>query len=205
MKQLIAQGAEAKLYKENGRLIKERIKKGYRHDEIDKRIRKQTTRREYRLLSKAAWNINVPKVLDYNEDKHKIIMEFIEGKTLRDTLDDLPTKKRLELCKQLGIEIAKLHNKDIIHGDLTTSNFILKEDKIYFIDFGLGFHSTKIEDKAVDLHLLRQAFESKHYKHFQQSFNAVMQGYKKKEKQAKEILHRFEIVEKRGRYKKKGS
>ncbi len=205
MKTLIAQGAEAKLYKEENTLIKERIKKSYRHEEIDSRIRKTNTRREYKLLGKASKIISVPKVLDYNEKEYKITMEFIPGLTLRDTLDNIPTKKRLELCEQLGQEIARLHNIGIIHGDLTTSNFILKEDKIYFIDFGLGFHSTKIEDKAVDLHLLRQAFESKHYKHFEQSFEAVMKGYKEESKQAKEILDRFDVVEKRGRYKKKGS
>jgi TP53 regulating kinase-like protein len=204
MKTLIAQGAEAKLYKEENTLIKERIKKNYRHEEIDSRIRKTNTRREYKLLNKASKIISVPKVLGYNEKEYKITMEFIPGLTLRDTLDNIPTKKRLELCEQLGKEIARLHNLGIIHGDLTTSNFILKEDKIYFIDFGLGFHSTKIEDKAVDLHLLRQAFESKHYKHFEQSFEAVMKGYKEESKQSKEILDRFDIVEKRGRYKKKG-
>lgn len=204
MKNLIAQGAEAKLYKEEDTLIKERIKKGYRHEEIDRKIRKQNTRREYRLLSKAAKIINAPKVLSLDEDKHTITMEFIPGETIRDILDNAPTKKRLEICEQLGKEIAKLHNENMIHGDLTTSNFILKQDKVYFIDFGLGFHSTKIEDKAVDLHLLRQAFESKHYKHFQQSFEAVMKGYKGESKQTKEIMNRFEIVEKRGRYKKKG-
>jgi TP53 regulating kinase-like protein len=204
MKTLIAQGAEAKLYKEENTLIKERIKKSYRHEEIDSRIRKTNTRREYKLLDKASKIISVPKVLDYNEKEYKITMEFIPGFTLRDTLDNIPTKKRLELCEQLGKEIARLHNIGIIHGDLTTSNFILKEDKIYFIDFGLGFHSTKIEDKAVDLHLLRQAFESKHYKHFEQSFEAVMKGYKEESKQAKETLDRFDVVEKRGRYKKKG-
>ncbi len=203
MRTLIAQGAEAKLYKEENTIIKERIKKSYRHEEIDSRIRKTNTRREYKLLNKASKIINVPKILDYNEKEYKITMEFIPGLTLRDALDNTPTKKRLELCEQLGKEIARLHNKGIIHGDLTTSNFILKEDKIYFIDFGLGFHSTKIEDKAVDLHLLRQAFESKHYKHFQQSFEAVMKGYKEESKQTKEILTRFEVVEKRGRYKKK--
>ena len=203
MRTLIAQGAEAKLYREGNRLIKERLEKNYRHEAIDKKLRKQNTRREYRLLNKADAIINVPKILDYNENEYRITMEFIEGETLRDVLDILPTKKRLELCKQLGREIAKLHNQDIIHGDLTTSNFILKEGKVYVIDFGLGFHSTKIEDKAVDLHLLRQAFESKHYKHFQHSFKEVIKGYKKESKQAKEILNRLEVVEKRGRYKKK--
>ena len=89
MKELIAQGAEAKLYKEGEKLIKERIKKSYRHEEIDRSIRKKSTRREYRLLSKSSSLINVPKVLDYDEKGHKITMEFIDGKPLRDVLDDI--------------------------------------------------------------------------------------------------------------------
>jgi Kae1-associated kinase Bud32 len=96
-----------------------------------------------------------------------------------------------------------MHDKDIIHGDLTTSNMILKE-KVYFIDFGLGFNSTRIEDKAVDLHLLRQAFESKHYKHFEEFFKEVLEGYKLS-KNWKEVLNRLEKVEMRGRYKRKNA
>ena len=70
---LIAQGAEAKLYKDGERLVKERICKSYRHEEIDAKIRKQSTRREKRLLEKASNIINVPKVIDYNEAEYKVV------------------------------------------------------------------------------------------------------------------------------------
>jgi TP53 regulating kinase-like protein len=99
----------------------------------------------------------------------------------------------------LGENIAVLHQNDIIHGDLTTSNMILKNNKIYFIDFGLGFQSARIEDKAVDLHLLRQALESKHFKHWQTLFDAVLLGYKKLGNEA--VLLQLKKVESRGRYK----
>jgi len=79
---------------------------------------------------------------------------------------------------------------------------ILRE-KIYFIDFGLGFISQKVEDKAVDLHLMRQALQSKHHKHFQESFDAVMGGYKEEIKDFKAIEARLAKVEMRGRYKQK--
>ncbi len=203
MRTLIAQGAEAKLFKDGTSLIKERIKKNYRHEEIDKHIRKKNTRREFRLLTKSAEIINVPKVIDYSENDFTITMEFLEGNLLRDQLEKVATKKRIDLCQQLGKEIAKLHNHNIIHGDLTTSNFIEKEGKIFFIDFGLGFHSTKDEDKAVDLHLLKQALESKHYHHFRESFEALLKGYEESSNRSKEIMRRLEIVEKRGRYKRK--
>jgi Kae1-associated kinase Bud32 len=79
--------------------------------------------------------------------------------------------------------------------------FIEKEKKVYFIDFGLGFHSSKIEDKAVDLHLLRQALEAKHFKNWEILFKEVLKGYSEY-KDSKKVLERFKAVERRGRYKR---
>ena len=195
---IIKQGAEAILYLENNCLIKERIKKSYRIDDIDIKLRKFRTRKEAKLLQKVD---NSPKVYDVDEKNMKIKMEFIDGKLLKDILDNLNKEKRNLILREIGGKIAKMHDDDIIHGDLTTSNMILK-NKIYFIDFGLGFNSNRIEDKAVDLHLLKQALESKHYKHFEESFKEVLEGYKLS-KNWKEVLKRLEKVERRGRYKKK--
>jgi Kae1-associated kinase Bud32 len=195
---IIKQGAEAILYLEDNCLIKERIKKSYRIDDIDLKLRKFRTRREAKLLEKVD---NSPKVYNVDEKNMKIKMEFIDGKLMKDILDNLSKEKRNLILREIGGKIAKMHDDDIIHGDLTTSNMILK-DKVYFIDFGLGFNSTRIEDKAVDLHLLKQALESKHYKHFEESFKEVLEGYKLS-KNWKEVLNRLEKVERRGRYKKK--
>jgi len=195
---IIKQGAEALIYKENNYLIKERIKKSYRIDDIDNRLRKSRTRSEFKLLQKTR---NSPKVFDFDDKKMKIKMEFIDGKLIKDILDNLRMEKRNLLLREIGGKIAKMHDRDIIHGDLTTSNMILK-DRVYFIDFGLGFISNKIEDKAVDLHLLKQALESKHYRHFEESFREVLEGYKLS-RDWKEVLRRLEKVEKRGRYKNK--
>ena len=95
-----------------------------------------------------------------------------------------------------------MHNASIIHGDLTTSNIIV-HDKVYFIDFGLGFVSTKIEDKAVDLHIIKKALESKHYLHAEECFHYLLEGYTKENKDVEMILRRLEKVEKRGHYKHK--
>ena len=105
------------------------------------------------------------------------------------------------LGKEIGRKVGILHQNEIIHGDLTTSNMILGSE-IYFIDFGLSFFSTKIEDMAVDLHLLKQALESKHYEIFEKCFSAVLSGYDHPKR--KEILTRFNTVEARGRNKLKG-
>ena len=78
---------------------------------------------------------------------------------------------------------------------------ILKEKEVYFIDFGLGFQSHKIEDKAVDLHLLKQALEAKHFQNHEALFKNFLKGYKKDYEDSKKIIERLKIVEKRGRYK----
>ena len=198
---LISQGAEAKIYRTDSHLIKERIKKNYRIEEIDKNIRKYRTRRENSILEKACKIIPVPKVLKCDEKENIIEMEFIEGERLSESLDGYSDKKRKEICRIIGKQVALLHNNNIIHGDLTTSNMLLK-NKLYFIDFGLSFISDKNEDKAVDLHLLRQALESRHYKHYEDSYKEVLEGYKTCNRY-KEVLKRLEKVEKRGRYKGK--
>ena len=127
-------------------------------------------------------------------------MPFIDGKKLSDYLDKFLLKKQKEVCKLIGESTAKLHDADIIHGDLTTSNMILKDNKIYFIDFGLGFISHKFEDKAVDLHLLKQALEAKHFKNWEILFREVLKTYSKF-KDSEIVLERLKAVEKRGRYK----
>ncbi len=198
----IGEGAEAVLYKQKDVVIKERIKKGYRLAEIDDRLRKLRTRREAKILERVEKFGFTPRMLRADEPKRVIEMDFIDGDKLRDVLNE---KNCRELCDEMGRRVAELHNLNIIHSDLTTSNMIIGKGKIYFIDFGLSFESTKVEDKAVDLHLLRQALESKHHLIWERAFEAVLSAYRKSAKQGAEVIRRLEIVEKRGRNKSKGS
>ncbi|MEK6856420.1 MAG: KEOPS complex kinase/ATPase Bud32 [Nanoarchaeota archaeon] len=193
---VLKQGAESVIFLDKNKIIKHRIKKSYRISEIDDKIRKSRTRSEAKLLEKA--KVNVPHVINVDDKEMKINMEYLQGDLLKDIFDDLKEKERLKLCKNLGEEISKLHSQNIIHGDLTTSNLILKEDKIYFIDFGLGFFSHKLEDKAVDLRLLKQALESKHYRSFPKTYDEILKNYKHSD-----VKKRLEKVESRGRYKKR--
>jgi Kae1-associated kinase Bud32 len=78
---------------------------------------------------------------------------------------------------------------------------IYKNKKVYLIDFGLGFHTKKIEDKAVDLHLIQQALNAKHYEIADKCFNIILKNYKPE--QAKLIIERIRVIESRGRYKHK--
>ena len=193
----IARGAEAVLYREGSNLIKDRIKKNYRIQEIDDVLRFTRTKKEAKLLEKCSKLINAPKIIECKADK--LIMEFIGGKLLRDLLNNMDKSKRNILCKKIGYAIKILHDNGIIHGDLTTSNMILKNNEIFFIDFGLGLDSQKTEDKAVDLHLLKQALNSKHYEIADECFNEIFKAYNP----GKELIERLEKVEGRGRYKSK--
>ena len=229
---IIQQGAEAVLIREDNFILKRRAKKGYRINELDDKLRKQRTRKEAKLLERARKFINVPAVKKSDDNKMEIEMEFISGLKLSENLDNLKNWK--EVCLEIGKNIAKLHDADIIHGDLTTSNMILVEKKldssshigkgeklldksrtvllgsttegdngavVYFIDFGLGFHSSRIEDKAVDLHLIKQALEAKHFQKWEKYFEAVLKGYELSENLDK-VMKQFKKVEKRGRYKR---
>jgi len=203
---IIQQGAEAKIILKDKHIIKDRISKSYRHPQLDKKIIKSRTKKENKLLNKASLIISAPKSEINSYDKLK--MPYIQGKKLSEHLGTLDYKK---ICKQIGISIAKLHDQDIIHGDLTTSNMIWTTNSrevvnkkplgvLHLIDFGLGFTNHRIEDKAVDLHLIKQALEAKHHTIHEACWNQIKANYNTKNKQA--TLNQLEKVESRGRYKK---
>lgn len=196
MKTLIAQGAEAKLFLQDGNILKQRFPKSYRIKGIDERLRSSRTRREAKILGKLEGLIPAPKLIK-SDEKENLTIENIKGKLVKDILENSDYKK---LCGELGKKIAILHNNSIIHGDLTTSNMILSEE-VYFIDFGLSFFSDKAEDKAVDLHLLKEGLESKHYKIWEDCFKSALEAYKREARNSNETLKRLEAVEKRGRYR----
>ena len=200
MKKLIAQGAESKLFLVGNRILKNRFKKNYRIKEIDDKLRKFRTKREAKVLQRLEEiNFPSPKLIKTDE-RENLEIGHIKGKLLKDVLEKEDYAK---LSKEIGEKVAILHNNNIIHGDLTTSNMISKNNKIFFIDFGLSFFSHKMEDKAVDLHLLKEALESKHYRIWEKCYKAALEGYAKRAEDSKEILRRIKIVESRGRYKGK--
>lgn len=198
----ISRGAEAVIFLDKNKIIKERVKKGYRHFDLDLKLRNTRTKRELNLLKKSSEIINVPKVIGSGETE--ISMEYIKGDKLSNILEKLKDKEIKEIFFIIGDSLAKLHNKDIIHNDLTTANILLCNGKVYFIDFGLGFVSKKIEDKAYDLHLLRQTLRSRHYIIYEKAFSSVLDGYKNISNEFKTIYERLSKIGIRGRYKRKG-
>ena len=199
----IALGAEAEIIREGKIIIKKRIKKEYRLSELDRKIRLFRTKREVKIMQKLIGVINLPRILDFSEIDFVIKMDFIDGVPLVEILDKLDQYDRDKICEKIGQSVAKIHNNQIIHGDLTTSNILVIKHEIYLIDFGLSSVSDKLEDKAVDLHLMWQAFNSKHHEHSVKSFNSVINGYKKGYTDYKKVLQRLEKVQNRGRYKQR--
>ncbi|MBI4174426.1 MAG: Kae1-associated serine/threonine protein kinase [Candidatus Aenigmarchaeota archaeon] len=196
---LIAKGAEAELRREGDTLVKERIAKGYRLREIDEKLRKRRTALEARLLREARRaGINTPRVIE--EGKTSLILEFIEGGKVKDILKN---DNSTEIAGKIGQAIAKLHGFDIIHGDLTTSNMILKDSELFLIDFGLGFISKRTEDKAVDLYLLHEALESTHFELLEETWTSVLEAYKSNYADSGKVIKALSDVEKRGRYKER--
>jgi TP53 regulating kinase-like protein len=97
-----------------------------------------------------------------------IYMEFIQGISVREFLvteEGHTPKAQSRVAQEIGAALGKMHNIDVVHGDLTTSNLMMREEtngSVVLIDFGLSYVSNLIEDKAVDLYVLERAFTSTH-------------------------------------------
>jgi TP53 regulating kinase-like protein len=200
IKKLVNQGAEAKLYEDSwlGRhcMVKERFAKGYRIKELDESLRAHRTRGESKLMHEAKEaGVQTPKIYDITENE--IVMEFLDGGRVKEILENEDEAKKREACLEIGRNIGKLHKNGIIHGDLTTSNMIVKNDKLYFFDFGLGEKSSEIEKKGVDLHVLLEALTSTG---FEDLFKQIMEGYEETYANAKLVEERIHEITKRGRY-----
>ena len=200
MEKILQRGAEAILYLRDGKLVKERISKGYRVSQLDSKIRKSRTRSEAKLMERArSSGAKIPSTSV--EGDFEIVMEYVRGDKLKDVLNGMDSKKMDSVCKEIGETIAKLHSNGIIHGDLTTSNMILKGDSVYFIDFGLGKFSEKVEDQAVDLFLLFEALKSTHFLLLDECWARIMKSYSGSFSKGKEVARRIEKIKKRRRYK----
>ncbi len=200
---LLRRGAEAELYlsEEKGKkeLLKRRVSKGYRCKELDEEIRSGRTGLEARLLNEAKkFGVRTPQVYGVDKEEKEISMEFVEGSRVKDVLN----MGNFEgICERIGRDIAKMHSFDLIHGDLTTSNILLHNNKLFFIDFGLGTHSKKIEDKAVDLLVFRKTFEATHADLMPLGWEKIIEGYvAKMGSEGRKVVEHIAAIEKRARY-----
>ncbi len=205
---LIKKGAEASLYLEewHGRkvIVKKRLPKRYRLPELDREIQIRRTKHEPQIIHRAKEaGVPTPIIYALYLNEAAIIMEFVEGQQVKQVLNSLPQEERMRLCRHIGELIGRLHGGGIVHGDLTTSNMILTpQGSVVLVDFGLSEQTTELEARGVDLHLIKRALMSTHYRHVDECFGAIMNGYEKVmgKTAAKEVLNKIGEIEKRGRY-----
>ncbi len=206
---ILIQGAEAVVEATEwmGRPVirKSRLVKPYRHPELDARLRNERTRDEASILFAARRaGVPVPVVYDVDRTQGAITMEPIQGPPLRDVLPNDADHLAAERMRHLGAIIAALHDADLTHGDLTTSNILVPHPEdarsLVMIDFGLGQITNEGEDKAVDLHLVEEALEATDSR-APELMHAFLDGYAATAAHPDDVLRRLEGVRERGRYR----
>ena len=200
---LLKKGAEGDIfltkYENYFAILKTRKKKQYRNQILDDKIRKSRTIRESTILSEVKeFGIRTPLVYQVNHNDCTILMQHIKGVVVR----DLTGSKLISACKEIGKITGTLHKNGIMHGDLTTSNFILSNGKIYTIDFGLSQRTIRIEDHAVDLRLFKEILNSAHVDMMKSLWSVFLQGYRSAVGYSRynQILNHVSVIEGRGRY-----
>jgi len=176
---LLKKGAEADIYQtmwnDSKAILKIRKTKTYRNSILDSKIRKQRTIKESQILSNVkSFGVPSPLVYFVNLKKTSITMQEIPGKPIHDLLDS----QIIKLSREIGKLVGKLHKNGIMHGDLTTSNFILFRNIVYVIDFGLSQNTIKSEDHAVDLRLIKEILNSAHAQIMKPAWKNFLLGYK---------------------------
>ena len=147
------QGAEAvvDLDADRGLATKRRLPKSYRHPDLDATLRRRRTRSEARLTSEAR-RLGVPTPVVFDVDPHEgtLTFELVGDSDLRDSLS-------APRVRAVGRHLATLHDAGFVHGDPTPRNVRVSDDRVYLIDFGLGYHTDDAEDYAMDLHVFEGA------------------------------------------------
>lgn len=192
-------GAEAKVVAGKWHGIdvvkKVRLQKGYRAKPLDVALNRSRTKREAMLLHRAKLlGVATPIVLDVDLRSGTIILEHIQGRKAKDCIE-----KNAALCKEIARSIAKLHNNGIIHGDLTLDNIIVRERKPVFIDFGLGFYSDKLEDKATDLLNLKKSLLAIR-PDLQKEWHIIEAKYARHAIKGRETIEKMRAIIERARY-----
>lgn len=192
---LISEGAEARIYAVKmlgiAVVVKDRIRKPYREKMLDAKIREQRTRTEAKILARASEKgIRVPKVLLL--EKYRMTMEKIEGRMLNSMQNNTGT------ITQCARQLAALHSISIAHGDYTPANILVdNEGRTWVIDFGLGEITDSVEEKALDVLLMKRSISDRLFSVFEKSYLSSSGA------SGKRVLNQLSEIEKRGRYQER--
>lgn len=176
---LLKKGAEGDLFVTEWRsqkaILKIRKPKDYRNSDMDAYIRRHRTIQEAQAISVAkSFGIPTPMIYAVNISQTSIMMQYIPGRTL----SQIRPRRIIEWCRQAGRLVGLLHKNGVMHGDLTTSNFILSGNRMFLIDFGLAQKTRRAEDHAVDLRLFREILNSAHAGIVDPAWDNFLSGYR---------------------------
>ncbi len=194
---LIGKGAEAYVYSDGSRVRKVRKEKGYRHPELDAKLRKERTKREGTAIAKCNdAGICTPKLI--RVDGYEIEMEHVDGKRLSEVFEVATMDEKREYAREMGRMLAKMHGIGLCHGDYALTNIIHRTDgRLCIIDFGLCEFSTYYEKKAADLAVMHSSLRN------EEMFNAFVESYRTAYNDSAHVIGRFERNLTRGRYKER--
>jgi len=200
---LLKKGAEGDIFltiwNKKKAILKDRKKKDYRNSSLDQRIRKQRTIRECEIISEVkSFGVRTPLIYNMDTKNCTIIMQHIVGTVV----NDLSESKLIKSCIEIGKIVGLMHKNGIMHGDLTTSNFIVSKGKMFVLDFGLANKTNKPEDHAVDLRLLKEILNSAHTKIMNKSWSNFLKGYQSAVGYSRfsKVTNLVKVIESRGRY-----
>ena len=182
-------------------VYKVRKPKPYMHPRLARDLVFKRTRKESKAISRVRGaGVKVPAVYAVLPDAGIIVLEYIEGRRLRDLFDADPDEA-LRHVATAGRYLALIHKAGVVHGDYTTSNMIVREGSIYVIDFGLADFTVSIEERATDVHLFRRSLESAHARWARKAFEEFTRAYISEfGDEGRKILDRAEEIKLRGRY-----
>ncbi len=193
-------GAEADItetvYGDEEAIIKKRVSKNYRTKNLDDKLRMERTKEEAKLLHDCKkYDVRTPFIYSVDLANYSIIMQKINAIQLQEKIEKTSTDNLRELLVNTGMMVRRMHDGEIIHGDLTTANILISDDNPVFIDFGLGKYSNLLEDKGTDLLVFKKSLTTVIPDDCDKLFNWFIKGY-----DDTKITEKIEEIEKRGRY-----
>ena len=144
LEKLIARGGMAEVYLAHDTMLDRRVAVKILFPEY---AREESFVERFRREAQAAANLNHPNIVaiyDWgkSKDSYFIVMEYVEGKSLRDKLiDDGPIESDdlAEICADVSSALAYAHQNGIVHRDIKPGNILIKKSgKVKVTDFGIA-------------------------------------------------------------------
>src|SRR6202011_4254748 len=112
---------------------------------------RQRLEHEARTISKLSHpNICTLHDIGHQEGMDFLVLEFVEGNTLRQLLASgiLPMRRVIPIAVQIAEALAKAHETGIIHRDLKPENLMVSAELVKVLDFGLAKLEFGTEESA---------------------------------------------------------